>query len=79
MQAEGDFLPLQFYEEGQQLRLLEKGGASIDVTCPIRIFHGLQDTVVPSTCSTRLVECLKATDVHLTLIKVLIMQLLDFQ
>lgn len=69
-QEQGEYLPLSFYQEGEQLKLLEKGPSTIEIECPVRIFHGMEDAVVPSTCSTKLLECLKTTDAHATLIKV---------
>ena len=70
LQGSDEYLPLQFYQDGEQLQLLSGQPESIDITCPIRILHGMRDTIVPYSCSTKLLNCLKSGDVHLTLIKV---------
>ena len=70
LQAQAESLPLSFFVEGEQMKLLEKGPSSVNVTCPVRIFHGMKDSIVPYSCSTKLLECLASTDVHATLIKV---------
>ena len=69
-QDSDEYLPLQFYQDGEQMQLLSGQADSIDIDCPIRILHGMKDTIVPYSCSTKLLNCLKATDVHLTLVKV---------
>lgn len=68
-QGSDEYLPLHFYQDGEQLQLLNGQAESIDITCPIRILHGMRDTIVPYSCSTKLLSCLKSADVHLTLIK----------
>ena len=70
VQGSDEYLPLHFYQDGEQLQLLNGQAESIDITCPIRILHGMRDTIVPYSCSTKLLSCLKSADVHLTLIKV---------
>lgn len=70
LQGEDEYLPMNFYQEGEQLKLLEKGPSTIEIQCPVRMFHGMNDSVVPYSCSTKLLECLASDDVHVTLIKV---------
>ena len=70
LQGSEEYLPLQFYQDGEQLQLLTGAADSIDINCPIRILHGMRDSIVPYSCSTKLLSCLKAADVHLTLVKV---------
>ncbi|MEI6984749.1 MAG: alpha/beta hydrolase [Rhodospirillaceae bacterium] len=41
----------------------------IDLHCPVRLLHGMNDPDVPWQTSTRLANCLKSADVRLTLIK----------
>ncbi|MDZ4734738.1 MAG: alpha/beta hydrolase [Rhodospirillaceae bacterium] len=57
------------------MRLIEDGrrhlhlGAAIDLDCPMRLLHGMNDTSVPWQTSTRLAERLIGSDVVVTLIK----------
>ena len=54
-------------------RLIEEGrahlvlGGSLDLTCPVRLIHGMRDRDVPWQTSLRLARCLPGTDVTLTL------------
>ena len=71
MQAATSSLPLSFFEECSQHLMLMRGGlGSLAVDCPVRIFHGMQDRIVPASVSRRLMDCLKTEDVHVSLIKV---------
>lgn len=74
MQA-GSSLPLSFLESARHQLLLRDGRKSIPIACPVRIFHSLQDTVVPTSISRELTEKLATDDVHITLIKVCIYSL----
>jgi pimeloyl-ACP methyl ester carboxylesterase len=51
-------------EEGRAHRVL---GGSLDLTCPVRLIHGMRDRDVPWQTSLRLARCLPGTDVTLTL------------
>jgi len=64
----GDPAPITraLIEDGKRNNLLD---ASIDVTCPVRLLHGMQDPDVPWQHSLRLVEALRSPDVRLTLVK----------
>lgn len=61
-------LKLAFLEEGKQHMLLDKPDL-IPITCPVRIIHGVGDSVVPHSIASQLMQQLQATDVKLTLIK----------
>jgi len=50
--------------------LLGSGPGSLAVECPVRVFHGMRDRIVPASQSRRLMDSLKTDDVHVTLIKV---------
>ena len=64
-------LPLSFFEECSQHLMLMRGGLnSLGVKCPVRIFHGMRDRIVPASVSRRLMDCLMTEDVHVSLIKV---------
>jgi pimeloyl-ACP methyl ester carboxylesterase len=41
----------------------------IDITCPVRILHGMTDPDVPWRHSLKLAECLKSADIRLIFIK----------
>jgi pimeloyl-ACP methyl ester carboxylesterase len=64
----GDPAPITrgLIEDGNRNALLD---APIEVTCPVRLLHGMADPDVPYRHSFRLVEQLTGGDVHLTLIK----------
>ncbi|MEX1107349.1 MAG: alpha/beta hydrolase [Dongiaceae bacterium] len=57
------------------MRLIEDGrrhlhlGGPIELDCPVRLLHGMNDTSVPWQTSTRLAERLAGSDVVVTLIK----------
>jgi dipeptidyl aminopeptidase/acylaminoacyl peptidase len=53
-------------EDGARNALL---GSAIEIGCPVRLLHGMEDPDVPYTHCLRLVERLKGPDVRLTLIK----------
>ena len=67
---EGGTLPLSFFQTGTHILLMTGEAKSIPVDCPVRIFHGLRDSVVPPSVSRELTEKLRTDDVHITLIKV---------
>ena len=67
---EGGTLPLSFFQTGKHILLMTGEAKSIPVDCPVRIFHGLRDSVVPPSVSRELTEKLRTDDVHITLIKV---------
>lgn len=53
-------------EEGHQHHVLH---ADINISCPVRLLHGMQDATVSYLKSFALLERLLSQDVHLTLIK----------
>lgn len=53
-------------EEGRNHLLLQ---SPIDITCPVRLLHGLEDADVPYECSLALMDALKSEDVEVTLVK----------
>lgn len=55
-----------FLEDGRRCCVL---GGSIQVRCPVRLFHGLDDPDVPWETSLRLARALESPDVLLTLVK----------
>ena len=59
-------ITLNFIEEGRDHLLLDR---PIEVACPVRILHGMEDPDVPWEHSLRLVEALAGDDVTLTYIK----------
>jgi pimeloyl-ACP methyl ester carboxylesterase len=64
--AERQGLTRNFWESGQQLRLL---GGDIAIDCPVRLIHGECDADVPSDIALRLMGRLRSADVQLNLIK----------
>ncbi len=44
-------------------------GAPLEIACPVRLLHGMEDPDVPYAHSFRLLERLTSRNVHLTLIK----------
>ena len=55
-----------FWESGQELRLLED---PIPIDCPVRLVHGEDDPTVPLEVANRLMRQLRSADVQLTIIK----------
>jgi pimeloyl-ACP methyl ester carboxylesterase len=64
----GKPLPLtwKLLEDGAKHLLL---GGEINVTCPVRVLHGMRDADVPWGLSLRLAERLKTDDVRLMFVK----------
>lgn len=60
---------MRFLLEAEGHRLLNSA-AAIPITCPVRILHGLQDSIVPQATPYALLSQLQSSNVHLTLIKV---------
>ena len=56
-------------EDGRKHLLLEGTDNGLNVTCPVRLLHGLDDKEVPHDISLKLAKRLKARDVTCTLIK----------
>lgn len=54
-----------FWESGESLKLL---GGVIDISCPVRLLHGLADEDVPWRISVELIERLESDDARVTLI-----------
>ena len=65
---EGDYLTMGFYEKARQMLVMRGGPGSIKYINPVRIFHGMRDTIVPPAISRELVEKLASEDVHITLV-----------
>ena len=59
-------ISLGLIEEGRRHLLL---GADINLRCPVRLLHGLDDRDVPWEFSSRLVQALTSSDVTLELVK----------
>ena len=55
-----------FWESGQQLRLLEQ---EIAIDCPVRLIHGELDTDVPLDVAFRAMRRLRSADVQLLVLK----------
>ena len=53
-------------EDGRRRLLLR---APIDLSCPVRLIHGMKDGDVPWATSLRIAEQLTSTDVEITLVK----------
>jgi pimeloyl-ACP methyl ester carboxylesterase len=56
-------------EDGRKHLLLEGTDGGLNVSCPVRLLHGLDDKEVPYDISLKLAKRLKARDVTVTLIK----------
>ena len=56
----------RFWVDGESNRLL---GGEIALTCPVRLLHGQDDSVVPCEIALRLAERLRSDDVQVTLVK----------
>jgi pimeloyl-ACP methyl ester carboxylesterase len=59
-------ITLGLIEEGRRHLLLQR---PIDVRCPVRLLHGMEDPDVPWRWALRIAEQLAATDVVVTLVK----------
>jgi pimeloyl-ACP methyl ester carboxylesterase len=55
-----------FWQSGQQLRLLE---SEIQIDCPVRLLHGDLDQEVPLDVAFRLMRRLRSSDVQLNVLK----------
>lgn len=64
--SDGYPLTRVFIQDGEENLLLDK---SIEVDCPVRLLHGMQDQVVPWETTTRLSQALVGGDVQIRLIK----------
>jgi pimeloyl-ACP methyl ester carboxylesterase len=66
--AEPDPLPVtrRFLEEGDACALLH---GPVPLSCPVRLLHGQQDTVVPWTTALRIAEAVATTDCQVLLVK----------
>lgn len=49
-------------EDGRQNLVLRGGRGSLDITCPIRLLHCLDDEEVPPSTSLKLAECVKSNN-----------------
>jgi len=47
-------------EDGRKNLVLRGGRGSLDITCPIRLLHSLDDEEVPPSTSLKLAECVKS-------------------
>ncbi|KAF6259066.1 hypothetical protein COO60DRAFT_1515208 [Scenedesmus sp. NREL 46B-D3] len=68
MNAGQIMVKLQFFEAATPFLLLDKL-QQLQVSCPVRIMHGVQDDTVPVATSQQLFEQLPASDVALTLVR----------
>jgi pimeloyl-ACP methyl ester carboxylesterase len=59
-------ITLQLIEEGDSHMILDDG---IDLDCPVRILHGMEDPDVPWQHALTIVQSLKSDDVTLSLVK----------
>ena len=59
-----------FFDEAEQHCLLDSGKLA-GIQCPVRILHGLGDTTVPPSVSSKILEALPEGDHRLTFLKVL--------
>jgi dipeptidyl aminopeptidase/acylaminoacyl peptidase len=59
-------LTRDFWESGQQLRLLD---SEIAIDCPVRLIHGDSDREVSLDISIRTLRALRSADVQLKIIK----------
>ena len=50
-------------EDGRKNLVLRGGQNSLDIQCPVRLIHNLQDKEVPPETSVRLAECINNPDV----------------
>ena len=57
----------QLIEEGNNHLLMNQD--HINITCPVRIVHGMRDSVVPYERSLQLIQKLDSDDAYITLIK----------
>ena len=64
--SDGYPLTRVFIQDGEENLLLDQ---SIEVDCPVRLLHGMQDQVVPWETTTRLSQALAGGDVQIRLIK----------
>ena len=64
--SDGYPLTRAFIEDGEENLVLDQ---SIEVDCPVRLVHGMQDQVVPWETTTRLSQALAGSDVQVRLIK----------
>ena len=55
-----------FWESGEALKLLDR---TVEIDCPVRLLHGLDDPDVPWRLSLTLLESLRSADVQATLVK----------
>jgi len=56
----------KFHADAKRLRLLDSG---VDLACPLRLLHGMEDPDVPWNISVRLCQAWRGDDVRITLIK----------
>ncbi len=77
LERDGFLLPPSQYGPPAPMtrRLLEEGGkhlllgGAINIHCPVRVLHGMQDPDVPWERSLKLAECLASDDVRLIFVK----------
>jgi len=56
-------------EDGRDNLVLRGGRGSMDLDCPVRLIHDIEDAEVPPETSIRLAECLSTDDVVVTMPK----------
>ena len=69
LEQDGLDISMTFIQEAEAHMLFDKPN-EITVQCPVRIVHGMGDTVVPHGNSLALIQHLQSVDVKLILIKV---------
>lgn len=63
----GNVITKKMLEDSKKFNLLSKN--KIDLNCPIRMIHGLWDTLIPYTIALKFLEKLTSNDAELLLVK----------
>ena len=65
----GDFISKRLIENSKKYNMLKR--EKINISCPIRLIHGLIDSVVPFQISIKLAKIVESEDVKLYLEKIM--------